>query len=111
METAIGGNKIRAQEISFQGIPTHATFSISGDPRDVRISVVVSHATHAELPYRRRMCFLQDVVSLMCLPWLLTLIEPSRVFPSARLEYPLEEHAPHRLAGQLGEYKLRDVQC
>lgn len=47
----------------------------------------------------------------MCLPWLLTLIEPSRVFPSARLEYPLEEHALHRLAGQLGEYKLRDVQC
>lgn len=93
VETAIDGNKIRAQEISFQGIPTHATFSISGDPRDVRISVVVSHATHAEFPYRRRMCFLQDVVSLMCLPWLLTLIEPfACLLLSTRLEYPLEEH-------------------
>jgi len=80
----------RSRRLSFQGI--YATFSISGDPRDVRISVVVSHATHAKFPYRRRMCFLQDVVSLMCLPWPLTLIEPSRVFPSARLEYPLEEH-------------------
>lgn len=44
METTIGGNKIREQEISFQGIyRPGTTFSISGDPRDVRISVVVGH--------------------------------------------------------------------
>lgn len=112
VETAIGGNKIRAQEISFQGIPTHATFSISGDPRDVRISVVVSHATQAGFPYRRRMCFLQDSVSLMCLPWLLTLIEP-RVSSLLRVwnTHLKNIRAPRRLARQLGEYKLRGVQC